>query len=273
MAAAGNKPMDLADHEVFLLIACSVLAVRFLWRLTRGIVAAVPFNGSDIPGVVLVSALYAILLGIWIALATIAPENVRSSLSIQALFVAAGAVAIGIGTSYLTLLGIDPVADRIERGNRAAGIATVALWLAIAVCTIAANIGEGEFVATTFTPMIISLFVLFVVVFVLASVTQGFEPIVVDRSVPAALRLAGFLIACSVMLARAGAGDWISFASTTADFGRQLPGIAVLTGVAVFVERRASRRGANGEHRSAATVGLTLVMFAAIAAVDVIFTR
>ena len=65
------------------------------------------------------------------------------------------------------------------------------------------------------------------------------ETVTVDRDAAAAVRLAGFLIACGVVLGRAVAGDWESAEMTVRDFVDVAWPVLALVVMAVVVERLA----------------------------------
>jgi len=63
------------------------------------------------------------------------------------------------------------------------------------------------------------------------------DTVTVDRDPSAGLRLAGFLIACGLILGRGVAGDWVSAEATVHDFGRAAWPVILLVIAAAVVER------------------------------------
>ena len=63
------------------------------------------------------------------------------------------------------------------------------------------------------------------------------ESVTVDRDPSAGVRLAGFLIACGLILGRGVAGDWVSAEATVRDFGLAAWPVLLLVIAAVVVER------------------------------------
>jgi hypothetical protein len=184
------------------------------------------------------------LIVLWLFIATEAASEVRNTVGYQWLFVTATAVAFGVATTGLSVLGLDPVADVLERHNHAALIAIAGLWVAVTVCSAGANLGEGDTVFTTLIPLALSVIILLAFTLVYAAATSGFSAIAIAHNTFAGIRLASFLIAASFVLARAGSGDWVSLSATLADFSKALPPLAALLAVAIAVERYAARRNA-----------------------------
>jgi len=126
--------------------------------------------------------------------------------------------------------------DAIERRNPAAFIAVAGGMLASDAIYCGANVGDGPGWWCVLVAGGLGMLTWHVLTKILFRLTSADERITVDRNAGCALRYAGYMIACGILLARASAGDWHSFAATVVEFADGWPALAV-TALAVVLER------------------------------------
>jgi hypothetical protein len=195
-----------------------------------------------LPRAVYVGALTLCAVTFGIALATVTAASVHTDLGICLLFFFAWLAAVAGATTGLGLLGIDAMDDGIERKNPAVRVVAIALWIAVTISAIGANIGEGDFVGTALMPMMLSIALIVGLCGIFVARTSAVSSIASDRDRPAGFRLAGLMIAWGVLFGRAGAGDWISAGHMLRKFGTESIAAAALLIIAIWLERRQSTR-------------------------------
>ncbi len=177
----------------------------------------------------------AILVGI---LGTVADTNVRADIFYQVFYLALGALWLGLAIAVLPFWGLSARDDVIERQNLAAAYSISGALLGVTLCFGGGNIGNGPGWQAVVYSALLSTGGLFLLWLGLEALTGVSAAVTIDRDRASGLRLAGFLVAISLVLGWAVAGDWRSFSNTTTDF-IQRSGLALaLTGVAIFVEMR-----------------------------------
>lgn len=240
--SAGLARSSVDEGDAFFLVALTVISgwwtICCMRRLWLGVGAGEPAGSAW----TYVIAIALCLGGLEYGLRTLADGEVRGDGWLQALFVAGGMTAIAVATEVAGLLGVNALADGIERRNRSARIAVVGLWIATTVCSIGANIGEGDTIGTTFGPLTIALGSLLLVLAVVSAATRGYVAIAMERSMAAGWRFAGLAIGASLPLAQAASGDWVSIEATLDDFVRAAPVLLALLAAAVGVEGFVARR-------------------------------
>ena len=132
--------------------------------------------------------------------------------------------------------GLDLETDGFERQNVAARIAIIGLWIAVTICAIGANLGEGEEIETTLFPLGLCAGGLLAVALGLSMATRGFSPVAIERDRAAGVRIASLFVASSVPLARAASGDWVSTEETVRDFAVAVPTLVALVVCAAVAE-------------------------------------
>lgn len=230
--------MEMDSGEVMLMFGGAVGGLMMLIRQAHRVLQVTELAGSQENRVPLLFLQPILLAGLWLFIATSAAKEVRETVGYQVLFVAATAVAFGFATRGLAVLGIDLIADGVERYNPAAQIACGGLWVAITICSGGANLGEGDFVFTTIGPFVFAELLLLAFAAGFSVATSGFEAIVIEHNVWAGVRFAGWLIAGSLPLAWAASGDWVSAEATLHDFGRTVPVLLGLLACGITIERR-----------------------------------
>jgi len=198
------------------------------------------------PRLVLSTTLVGCQLALIIALTFYAAQEVRESLGYRTLFVAAAALEIELVSRGMTVLGLGPLDDGLERNNPAARLATIGVWVACTLGAIGSNLGEGDETYTTLIPMMLDAIGLLAMGLLAAIATRGFMAVVVEHNRHAGVRLGAFFIAAGLPLAHAASGDWVSLEDTLGDFGMACAPEAMLMGVFLIVERRISRTPKQG---------------------------
>src|SRR6185436_490555 len=115
-------------------------------------------------------------------------------------------------------MGVSIRDDVLERGNSAAGATMAGAMVAITLCYLGGNFGEGPGWGVVLLCAILSIAGLFAIWIVVEMASGVSEAITVERSLPAGVHMAGFLLACGLILGRAVAGNWVSFEATLHDF-------------------------------------------------------
>ncbi len=229
----------MSGDEVVVLLVSTVLAFWFwgAWYLRPVLVRRV---GRRPSGRLLLRLTPLVAVAIlWIVLKTAASFDVRDDPKYLVLYLVLGAAWVGFFVRLLAVAGISTRDDVVERANGSAAIAVAGAMLAIALCYAGGNIGDGPgwwvvvFAAGLAT---LALFAVWLLLELLSSVS---ETVTVDRDAAAAIRLAGFLIACGVILGRAVAGDWESAEMTVREFVAVAWPVLALVVMAVVVERLA----------------------------------
>jgi hypothetical protein len=232
---------NVDSGESFLFVALAVISGVWAFHIGRRSYAVVHFGKPPRAANAYAATFFSCLGGLWISLTRFAAAEIRDDLAYQGLFVAGGAAAIAAATIGLCVLGIDAVDDGVARANPAACVATCGLWVAVTLCAIGSNIGDGDFVGTGFIPLAIGLAMLIGLTAVYSAATRMFAVITVDRSRAAGVRFAGFIIAAAVPVANAAAGNWVSVSATGHDFAITLPLLLGLLGLAIGLQKRAEK--------------------------------
>jgi hypothetical protein len=174
---------------------------------------------------------------LWLVLKNASAEDVRDDPTYLTFYLVFGAAWVGFFVRLLAVAGISTRDDVVERANASASIAVAGAMLAITLCYAGGNIGDGPgwwVVAFAAGLATLALFAAWMLLELISGVS---DVVTVDRDAAAAVRLAGFLVACGVILGRSVAGDWVSAEATVRDFVVVAWPVLVLVGVAAVVER------------------------------------
>ncbi len=227
----------MSGDEVFMLILSAVVGL-----VSWGAWFASPFLirrlGRRGPGRILLQITPLVCAGVlWAVLKNASSFDVRDDSRYLAFYLVLGAAWVGICMRWLAVAGISTRDDVLERANGSAAIAVAGAMLAITLCYAGGNIGDGPgwwvvvFAAALAT---VALFAAWMLFELLSGIS---DQVTIDRDTAAALRLAGFLVACGVILGRSVAGDWISAEATVRDFVMVAWPALILVAVAAIVER------------------------------------
>ena len=174
---------------------------------------------------------------LWVVLENASAHDVRDDPTYLMFYLILGAAWVGLSMRALAVAGISTRDDVVERANRSAAVVVAGAMLAVTLCYAGGNIGDGPgwwvvvFAAGLAT---LALFAAWMLLELLSGVS---DVVTVDRDAAAALRLAGFLVSCGVILGRSVAGDWVSAEATVRDFAVVAWPVLVLVAVAAIVER------------------------------------
>jgi uncharacterized membrane protein YjfL (UPF0719 family) len=155
-----------------------------------------------------------------------------------------GVIWLVVARYLFTWCGLSFADDVVERHNVAAAIALSSATLAIATIFAAGNLGEGpSYWNNIFSAAVGSMgfFVLWLIFEFLGRVSIS---VTEERDPASGIRFAGLLLALGIILGRAVAGDWHSKAATVQDLFRDGWPAAILTLIALGIEKyvRPSRR-------------------------------
>lgn len=192
------------------------------------------YRGS---GLLRLAPLIATLL-VFAVLKTLAAHDVRDDWRYLAMYTILGAAWTGAALTLVPALGVSAIHDVYERGNRAAAWAISGAIVALAVAYAGGNIGDGPGWWVVVFAALLATVTFFVLWAAFEHWTSVSDSITVDRDEASGIRLAGFLLGTSLILARAAAGDWVSAGATIRDFLIVLWPAALLLFVAGVVESR-----------------------------------
>jgi uncharacterized membrane protein YjfL (UPF0719 family) len=258
----------MSPDEIVVTIAALILGPVswVLWFIRRSD-STLPGRGSTGLGI-LGATLVACSTLLLFVLVTAASQDVRTVLEYLVMYSVLGLAWLRLGEMLFAYQGVSVRDDVVERGNTAATIALSGALVAVMICYAGGNIGDGPgwwvvvFSAALATGGLMIAWQLY------ALFTRGGEAVTVDRDPAAGMRLAGFLVACALVLGRSVAGDWVSLEQTVRDFVAMLPFTGVLVALAAIVEPIA-RPTVEEPHRPFGShgvgLGLLYVLFAVVA--------
>ena len=174
---------------------------------------------------------------LYLVLRTASAHDVRDDPNYLVFYLLLGAAWVGFWIRSLAVTGISTRDDVVERRNESAAYAVAGAILAITLCYAGGNIGDGPGWWVVVFSAVLSTVALFAAWLLLEVVTDVSEVVTVDRDTSAGVRLAGFLVACGLMLGRAVAGDWVSADATVRDFIQAGWPVVALLILAAIVER------------------------------------
>ncbi len=224
-----------ADEVMVLMFSAVVVAFAwYRWYVAATIRALVSRNASRF---IFIVAPVGCLAMLYLVLRWWAADDVRNSETYLLFYMVAGAAWIGASGQLLSLLGISPRDDAVERQNLAAALATAGAMAGITFCFAGANVGNGPGWWVVVFSAGLSTGAFFVLWALVENLTGVSERVTIERADGAGLRLAGFLAAMGMILGRAAAGDWVSAEATVRDFVLVAWPVLPLAGAAVIVER------------------------------------
>lgn len=229
----------MSGDEVVMLIASAIVALVSwgAWYLGPALVQGV---GRRPPAwrLLRLTPLVAVAL-LWVVLRNAASFDVRDDPRYLTFYLVLGAAWVGVWIRWLAVTGISTRDDVVERANGSAALAVTGALLGITLSYAGGNVGNGPGWWVVVFSAALATLALFAAWMLLETVSGVSDTVTVDRDPSAGLRLAGFLIACGVILGRSVAGDWVSAEATVRDFGAAAWPVIVLVVVAAVVERGA----------------------------------
>jgi hypothetical protein len=229
----------MSGDEIVVLVASGVLAVVCwgAWYISPALVRRIGRAGAGRRLLQLTPPAAAGLL--WVVLRNASSFDVRDDPRYLTFYLLLGAAWVGLSIRWVALTGVSTRDDVVERANGSAAIAVAGALLAITLCYAGGNIGSGPGWWVVVFSAALATVTLFAVWMLLELASGVSDAVTVDRDPSAGLRLAGFLVACGLVLGRAVAGDWESAAATVRDFGNAAWPVLVLMIAAAVVERAA----------------------------------
>lgn len=216
--------------SVFASIATPIIFYSALFRtnpLARGRTSLVPLALT--PPVCLLSLLPFLL--------HLTAREVREDHGYVRLFLFAAVPFLLLATRVSELLGISLRDDAIERRNPAAVVTLCGAWLGVTAIYAGANVGEGESTWMTFGPAFLGVLTWAGLWLAVERLTTISDAVAIDRDVPAAARLAAYLVISGVILGWGVAGDYVSATATLDDFAHRAWPAAVAGGILVIAHR------------------------------------
>jgi hypothetical protein len=240
--AVRQRGFGLSDDEVIVLLLSGSSTVFFAYRwYTRLKILADGPRGREL-FVPLGFAPAVALAGIFVALKIASASDVRNAPEYLLLYVALGAAWSFASVSLMELAGISFRDDAVERHNPAATIALCAALFGNVIIYAGANIGEGPGWWCVAAAALIGSSAWLLLWLAIESAAFVSDTITIDRNIPAAIRLGGYMLGSGLICARGAAGDWTSLSQTFAEFASAWPAIP-LAAVAIAVERLWGRAG------------------------------
>ncbi|MBK8027372.1 MAG: hypothetical protein IPK19_39775 [Chloroflexi bacterium] len=178
----------------------------------------------------------AIIFGILYAYSA---SDVQSDATYLFLYFALGLAWIGIGEWFFRMLGISAIFDVLERANPAAFFAVTGAFVGLAICYSGGNIGEGPGPEAVFYAAGLASIAYGAVWWAYSTITQIDYAVTMHRDLASGVRLGGFLLAAGMILGRAAAGNWVSYAATLGDMIRFGSPVLLLLLFALGIERLA----------------------------------
>lgn len=209
---------DFSGDEGILLIIGGALSLWWLFRWLGPLLRVSPLIMPMARRLSLLALPVIALAGLYVVLKTVAdPVWVQDRFDYTLLFMLVGGAWLWLSLPAATLLGISPHHDVIASRNAAPATAFAGFVLGLMAVYAGANVGNGASVATTIIPGLVAIAVLLTIWMVLEWIADPVERIRIERDQAAAMQLGGLLLAAGLILGRAVAGDFYSWAGTWQD--------------------------------------------------------
>ena len=227
----------MSGDEVVVLIGSAGFATIMWWRWYRAPSKIQRLGRPATGGLALLLSPVAAGLLLFGVLQFASASDVRDDPRYLTLYFFLGAVWIRAAVACVSLAGISPRHDTLEGANRSAAYATAGALLAATLCFAGGNIGDGPGWWVVVFSAGLATGALFLTWVVLERLTRVADVVTIERDDAAGVRLAGFLLACGLILGRAVAGDWVSAAATWNDFVIVARPVLLVFAAAVVMER------------------------------------
>ncbi|MBP7175306.1 MAG: hypothetical protein KBA53_03665 [Thermoclostridium sp.] len=243
----------MESFEVFLLLFFGIVACRGLFRWYTRLAKMWPHDRNNTAKYILGFLPVASFAIIIYTLTVLASFDVVDSFIYIIFYILMGYAWVFMGLilvfQFLDLSWMD---DALSMNNKAALYAITGAFLGLVIIFSGANIGDGPgwwcvlfagglgVVAWIFLARIMNIF------------TQALERVSVERDIPCGIRFGFYLLASGIILARASAGDWTSFAMTIVEFYVGWP-VIPLTFLAIMVERYYKAKSRENRNENALT--------------------
>jgi hypothetical protein len=228
--------MNMSDDEVFAFLVSGVILL-LVWGLwVKDLLLVDDYRPMTSRRLILIGLPVVLASGLFVVLKLWASSDVRNDVTYLAMYLVMGMAWTGLGRWIFVLLGLSCRGDVLERGNLAEVPALCGAFIGLMACYAGANIGDGPGWWCVIFSGGLGLGAWLLAWLLLDRIGGIGDTISIDRQLPAAIRLAAFLVAAGVICGRAGAGDWHSASDTVQEFRVVWP-LAPLVAAAVIVER------------------------------------
>jgi hypothetical protein len=244
-----------------------IVTIVFVYRWASKLNSAWPKERMKTEKIVFNALPVISLVIIMVTLLFFASYDVVSSVFYISFYVFLGFTWIyfSLGVMFF-LFDISWIDDALNMDNEAA-LATIAGgYIGTTVIYAGANIGDGPGWWCVIFAGGMGLVCWVVTAYLVNLPTKVFERISVGRDIPCGIRFGGFLLASGIILSRASAGDWTSFAATVVEFRDGWP-VVVLALIAIVVERYYMNKGKELNEKGAALSLAIAYVLVAIACV------
>jgi hypothetical protein len=226
----------MSGDEFFVLVFSVVFsAVVWVGRYYRGLVSE-RLVGAAWPLLVWLAPLAGFAL-IFLVLRTLAARDVRNAPEYLVMYEALGIAWMGAGLIVMTGMGLDPIADPVERRNPGAAVASAGAMIGFAFAYAGANIGDGPGWWVVVFSGWLSTGAL-VLVWALVNIGAGVtELVTIERDRAAAWRQGALLAAVGLVAGRGAAGNCIAGNSVPYDAAfREFLAVAWPVSIGVVLE-------------------------------------
>jgi hypothetical protein len=151
-------------------------------------------------------------------------------------------VWVALAQSAFAFLGVSLRDDVAERGNNAAGFASVGLTIAATCCVACASIGDGPGIQAVLFCAALATVSVFLLWLLVARASDAADRITIERDSATGIRVGGWLAGTGIVIGACVAGDWISLAATLRDFAKYSWPAIGFAFVFAQIERSVSRR-------------------------------
>ena len=177
------------------------------------------------------------LIVIFFTLRTLAAVDVVDSPLYILFYTIIGFAWLYLGLKLMTcLFDISWLDDALHSDNKAALFSIAGGFLGLTIIYAAANIGDGPGWWCVFFAGGLGLVAWILLAMTINLFTNMFERVTVDRDISCGIRFGFYLLASSIILGRASAGNWTSFWQTIVEFTVGWPALP-LTALVIIIER------------------------------------
>lgn len=227
--------MDSLEIIIFLL--SGYWTVRFLFKWYNTILRTWPYRYSRADRGILACLPVCSLIIIIYVLKVLASFDVVSAFSYILFYVLIGYAWISYGLTLMAMVfDISWIDDVLSLNNKAAIIPVAGGFLGLTIIYAGANIGDGPGFWCVFFAGGLGVAAWLVIGIITHGCTGVLERITVERDISCGIRFGFFLLASSIILGRASAGDWTSYGATLVEFMDGWP-VLCLTVLMIVVER------------------------------------
>jgi len=225
------------EIELIIFALSGYLSFRFFFKWYRTLFAVWPPERSN-PARTVLGLLPPISLFVMIyTLKALASFDVVDDFFYIIFYIAIGFAWLYFGLVIMAcLFDLSWIDDVLSMNNKAALFSFAGGFLGLTIIYSAANIGDGPGWWCVIFAGGLGLITWIVLALIVNLLAQVFERVTVDRDISCGIRFGCYLIASGIVLGRASAGDWTSFAMTVIEFMAGWPALP-LTALFILIER------------------------------------